>query len=49
VQLQVLPWQARREPPLDPVSERPERGIDAAELQALLAQAGPPGAVKAAF
>ncbi len=36
VLLQVLPWQARRQPPLDPVSERPERGIDALELAALL-------------
>lgn len=38
VHLQVLPWQARRQPPLDPVSERPERGIDADELAALLAE-----------
>lgn len=37
VHLQVLPWQARRQPPLDTVSERPERGIDADELAALLA------------
>lgn len=36
VRLQVLPWQALRQPPLDPVSERPERGIDALELRALL-------------
>ncbi len=47
VQLQVLPWQAQRQPPLDPVSERPERGIDAAELQALLADAETPRAVTA--
>ncbi len=37
VHLQVLPLQARRQPPLDPVSERPERGIDVEELSALLA------------
>jgi hypothetical protein len=36
VHLQVLPRQALRQPPLDPVSERPERGIDATELRALL-------------
>ena len=38
VHLQVLPWQARRQPPLDPVSDRPERGMDADELAALLAE-----------
>lgn len=43
VHLQVLPWQAQRQPPLDPVSERPERGIDADELAALLAETEPPG------
>ena len=49
VHLQVLPWQARRQPPLDPVSERPERGIDADELAALLADGGESEAVTAAF
>ncbi|MCG6939998.1 MAG: hypothetical protein LJE69_01955 [Thiohalocapsa sp.] len=44
VHLQVLPWQAQRQPPLDPVSERPERGIDADELLALLADDAPPQA-----
>jgi hypothetical protein len=42
VQLQVLPWQAQRQPPLDPVSERPERGMDADELADLLAGTEPP-------
>jgi hypothetical protein len=37
VSLQVLPWQGLREPPLDAVSDRPERGLDADELSALLA------------
>jgi hypothetical protein len=43
VHLQVLPWQAQREPPLDPVSDRPERGIDTDELAALVAETGTPG------
>ncbi|WP_295881266.1 hypothetical protein [uncultured Thiohalocapsa sp.] len=47
VHLQVLPWQALRQPPLDPVSERPERGIDAEELSVLLAAGDPPDAVPA--
>ncbi|MGB5736957.1 MAG: hypothetical protein WBM40_21195 [Thiohalocapsa sp.] len=33
----VLPQHARRNPPLSPVSERPERGIGAAELGRLVA------------
>jgi hypothetical protein len=44
VHLQVLPWHALRQPPLDPVSDRPERGIDAEELAALLADMGGPSA-----
>jgi hypothetical protein len=36
-ELVVLPREARRNPPLDPVSERPERGADAAEVERLLA------------
>ena len=36
VHLIVLPLQARRNPPLSPVSERPERGIGAAELNRLV-------------
>ena len=36
VHLIVLPPQARRNPPLSPISERPERGIDAAELSRLI-------------
>lgn len=35
-ELVVLPREARRNPPLDPVSERPERGADAAEVERLL-------------
>jgi hypothetical protein len=46
VHLQVLPWQDQRQPPLDPVSERPERGIDAEELAGLLDEV-PPGAAPA--
>lgn len=38
VHLQVLPRNALRQPPLDPVSDRPERGIDAEDLAALLAE-----------
>jgi hypothetical protein len=37
VELIVLPPQARRNPPLSPVSERPERGLDAGEVARLLA------------
>jgi hypothetical protein len=36
IHLIVLPPQARRNPPLSPVSERPERGIGAAELGRLV-------------
>jgi len=39
VELIVLPHQARRNPPLSPVSERPERGIGVAELSRLIAAA----------
>lgn len=39
VHLIVLPHQARRNPPLSPVSGRPERGIGAAELSRLIAAA----------
>lgn len=35
-ELIVLPRQALRNPPLDPVTERPERGADRAELERLL-------------
>lgn len=35
-ELVVLPVAARRNPPLDPVSERPEKGAGAAELERLL-------------
>lgn len=37
IELIVLPPQALRNPPLDPVTERPERGADIAELERLLA------------
>jgi hypothetical protein len=37
IELVVLPHQARRNPPLSPVSERPERGIGVAELTRLIA------------
>lgn len=36
-ELTVLPVQALRNPPLDPVTERPERGADIAEVERLLA------------
>ncbi len=36
--LQVLPWRALRQPPLDPVSDRPERGLGVDELSALLSE-----------
>lgn len=42
VELIVLPFQARRNPPLSPVSERPERGIDATELRRLVTAEGGP-------
>jgi hypothetical protein len=35
--LVVLPVDARRNPPLDPVSERPDRGAGTAEVERLLA------------
>jgi hypothetical protein len=38
--LQVLPWRALRHPPLDPVSERPERGLGESELAKSLAGDG---------
>jgi hypothetical protein len=41
--LQVLPWRALRQPPLDPVSDRPERGLGVDELSALLAKGGAAG------
>jgi hypothetical protein len=37
-ELTVLPVQALRNPPLDPVTERPERGADIAEVERLLAE-----------
>ncbi len=37
IELIVLPPQTLRNPPLDPVTERPERGADIAELERLLA------------
>jgi hypothetical protein len=40
VELIVLPHQARRNPPLSPLSERPERGIGVAELNRLIASEG---------
>ncbi len=40
IELVVLPPQARRNPPLDPVTERPERGADIAELERLLTDDG---------
>ncbi len=36
IELVVLPRQALRNPPLDPVTERPERGANIAELERLL-------------
>jgi len=36
IELIVLPRQALRNPPLDPVTERPERGADIAELERLV-------------
>jgi hypothetical protein len=39
-ELIVLPRQAIRNPPLDPVTERPERGADIVELERLLAVGG---------
>jgi hypothetical protein len=40
-ELLVLPPSARHNPPLDPVSERPERGVDADELERLIDEPGP--------
>ncbi len=40
IELVVLPRQALRNPPLDPVTERPERGLDSAELERLLTDDG---------
>jgi hypothetical protein len=37
LELVVLPGDAVRNPPIDPVTDRPERGVDAAGLSALLA------------
>jgi hypothetical protein len=37
-ELIVLPRQAIRNPPLDPITERPERGADIGELERLLAE-----------
>jgi hypothetical protein len=37
-ELIVLPCQTLRNPPIDPVTERPERGADIAELERLLAE-----------
>jgi hypothetical protein len=41
-ELVILPRVAARNPPLDSVSERPERGAGIAEVQRLLAQEAPP-------
>lgn len=38
IELIVLPRDAQRNPPLDPVTERPERGADIAELERLLGE-----------
>jgi hypothetical protein len=38
LELIVLPRAALRNPPLDPVTERPERGADSADLERLMAQ-----------
>jgi hypothetical protein len=40
VELIVLPPRGLRDPPLDPVTERPQRGADREALQRLIAQAG---------
>jgi len=46
IELIVLPPRAKRNPPLSPLSERPERGLTARELEQLIAEtdqsAGPP-------
>jgi hypothetical protein len=42
--LVVLPVQAMRNPPLDPVTERPERGADLEAVRRLLRESGPPAA-----
>jgi hypothetical protein len=46
VELIVLPHRAKRNPPLSPVSERPERGLGVRDLERLIADesAMPPGA-----
>ncbi|HYN76495.1 MAG TPA: hypothetical protein VES73_01720 [Lamprocystis sp. (in: g-proteobacteria)] len=38
IELIVLPRDAQRNPPLDPVTERPERGADIADLERLLSE-----------
>lgn len=38
IQVAVLPPNARRNPPLDPVSNRPQRGASRAEVETLLAE-----------
>jgi hypothetical protein len=40
IELIVLPRDAQRNPPLDPVTERPQRGADIAELERLVAGDG---------
>lgn len=42
IELIVMPPQAVRHPPIDPVTERPERGADITELERLLAGAEDP-------
>ncbi|MGD8206719.1 MAG: hypothetical protein PVH47_01445 [Thiohalocapsa sp.] len=42
IRLVVLPKQARRNPPLSPVSERPDRGLGAADLDRLLGEGQTP-------
>lgn len=40
VQLAVLPPQARHNPPLSPVTDRPDRGADATEVRRLIDEGG---------
>ncbi|MBK1619681.1 hypothetical protein CKO42_14770 [Lamprobacter modestohalophilus] len=42
VELVVLPERARRNPPLSPISERPERGLNADAVERLLQKAADP-------
>ncbi len=38
IELAVLPRQARHNPPLSAISERPERGLDARAVERLLSE-----------